>query len=350
MPASSLDGLIENVWTRCLVLPVLLGAALGQGGCRGERRDREPSPTSRALDVSSCEAPGPLRPLPSTRAGNEAEIRLGRLLFHDPRLSRDGTISCATCHPIERGGADGRNRSLGIGGAEGSVNTPTVLNSGFNVAQFWDGRARSLEEQIGGPVENPREMGSRWNEVVEKIAAEKSLRDLFEDVYGANVTEAGIRSAIAAYERALVTPRSPLDRYLCGDNAALGPEATEGYDLFRSLGCASCHQGVNVGGNMFQRLGVMKDYFADRGGVTPADYGRFNVTGRESDRFKFKVPSLRNVALTAPYFHDGSAATLEDAVRIMIRYQLGREVHENEVARLVALLRALTGNVPGELR
>lgn len=275
-------------------------------------------------------------------------VALGRLLFHDPRLSRDGTISCASCHEIEQGGDDGRVVSLGVGGARGSINAPTVLNSGFSFRQFWDGRAKTLEEQVDGPIQHPAEMAMDWPTVVAALEGDPRYAAEFRALYGAAPERGSISDAIATFERSLATPDSPFDRYLAGDEGALSVEARAGYELFLALGCVTCHQGVNAGGNMFQPMGKMKDYFAERG--TPAtaiDLGRFNVTGRELDRYAFKVPTLRNVEWTAPYFHDGTAATLEEAVQVMANVQLGEDLTPGEVASIVAFLRALTGRLPG---
>ena len=241
-------------------------------------------------------------------------------------------------------------RSVGVDGAVGGVNAPTVLNSGLNFMQFWDGRAPKLEDQVSGPIHNPLEMGSNWSQVIDKLTKDAELTAAFKEIYNSPPTAKNIRDAIATYERALITPNSPFDRYLLGDEQALTVDAEKGYDLFVSLGCVSCHQGTNIGGNMFQRLGIMNDYFGDRGNITEADYGRYNVTNRESDKFKFKVPSLRNVALTAPYFHDGSAADLQTAVEMMIHYQLGQTATEQEVAQLVAFLESLTGELDEKLQ
>lgn len=274
------------------------------------------------------------------------KVALGDRLFHDVRLSRDSSISCATCHDLAQGGADGARYSTGVDGAIGDINTPTVLNSRFQFHLFWDGRATSLEEQIDGPLHSPTEMASDWAEVLRRIAADADYRSDFERAYAEGITAETVKDAVATFERSLVTPDSPFDRFLRGDERALTREQREGWALFQDLGCVTCHQGVNLGGNSFQALSVDGRYFVDRGGeITKADLGRFNVTGLERDRHRFKVPTLRNVALTAPYLHDGTAATLEDAVRVMARYQLGVELMDDEVASVVAFLHSLTGTL-----
>lgn len=281
------------------------------------------------------------------------KVALGKALFSDVRLSRDNSISCASCHDLATFGHDRRRVSTGVGGAQGSVNAPTVFNASLNFVQFWDGRAASLEEQAAGPVHNPLEMATDWATAIGKLQADDAFRRDFRRVYPDGVTAANLADAIATFERTLLTEDAPFDRYLRGDQRAIDAQASQGYRRFRELGCASCHQGVNIGGNMFQRFGVMADYFGDQARQRPlvaADFGRFNVTGQEVDRHVFKVPSLRNVAETAPYFHDGSAATLDDAVTIMGRYQLGRELSRDEVESLVAFLKTLTGRSPDSLR
>jgi cytochrome c peroxidase len=184
-------------------------------------------------------------------------------------------------------------------------------------------------------------MASSWEKAAENLAARPAYRARFLEVFPDGITPANVRAALLEYERSLITPNAPFDRYLRGDTAAISAEARQGFALFKDYGCASCHQGAAVGGNMLQRFGVMRDYFSERGDVKPPDYGKFNVTAREEDRFVFRVPSLRNVARTAPYFHDGSAATLERAVLVMARYQLGRELDAGAVAQIVAFLRTL---------
>lgn len=284
----------------------------------------------------------PLQPIPGL---DPLRIALGQKLFHDARLSADFSLACASCHRLEQGGVDGLKVSIGVGGAAGSINAPSVLNSGYSLAQFWDGRAATLEEQAAGPIQNPVEMAASLKQVLERLEQDKGLKAEFSKAYPDGLTLENILNAIATFERSLVTLNSRFDRYLQGDRLALDALEIKGYRRFRELGCASCHQGMLVGGNMYQKFGVLGDYFAGRQ-LTPADMGRYNVTRREEDRHVFKVPSLRNVALTAPYFHDASAATLGKAVTVMARYQLGRELADDDVEAIVAFLSTLTGEVP----
>jgi cytochrome c peroxidase len=240
-------------------------------------------------------------------------------------------------------------RSRGIGGKEGTINAPTVFNSRYDFRQFWDGRAETLEDQVDGPLQNPIEMGGTWPKAVAMLADDSTFSGEFAAIYPDGIQPGNIRDAIATFERSLVTPNSRFDRFLRGDRAALNENERDGYRLFKRIGCISCHQGMNIGGNSYQKLGIMENYFEARGHINASDFGRFNVTRREEDRFFFKVPSLRNVALTAPYLHDGSAKTLNDAVRIMARYQLGVRLEEAEEAAIVAFLRTLTGEYQGKL-
>lgn len=289
----------------------------------------------------------PFRPIPTDLTLEKGKVRLGHRLFHDPRFSGDGTLSCASCHQLDLGGADGRPTPTGIGGAAIPLNSPTVLNSGFNLAQFWDGRAASLEEQAGGPIQSPAEMGSSWPDVIKVISKDSAYIAEFAELYGGVIEPATIQDAIATFERSLTTPNSPFDRYLMGDAEAISERARAGLELFTSYGCGACHQGVNMGGNLFQRLGVVVPYFKDPARLTDADLGRFNVTGLEEDRYVFKVPSLRNIALTGPYFHDGSVTRLEDAIALMAYHQLGRTVSFEEIALIKEFLQTLTGTPTG---
>ena len=304
--------------------------------------------TTNAASLTLAESTEPIQPIKAIAHLNSTKIELGRELFHDVRLSRNNRVSCAHCHDLTHGGADDRVRSVGVNGAVGLVNSPTVLNSGFNFSQFWDGRAPTLEAQIDEPVLSPLEMGSSWADVIAKLRASPEYIAAFRKNYGDQVRTDHVKNAIAEFERSLSTPDSPFDRYLRHETGALNQRAKRGYDLFKSFGCASCHQGENVGGNMYQKFGIMAPYFTDRGHITRADQGRFNVTGNPNDRYMFKVPSLRNVALTAPYFHDGSAATLPDAVRMMAKYQLGRHLTGEETDLIVEFLGTLTGQLEGQ--
>lgn len=303
-----------------------------------------PSAPPEEAAVDESEVVLPLRPPVGLSAD---KVALGERLFNDKRLSRDNTVACATCHRLDRGGVDGSRYATGIGGAVGAINTPTVFNASLNFVQFWDGRAKTLEEQAAGPVHNPIEMDSNWSQVLTKLRADDDYPAKFARLYRGGLSAEAIVDAIATFERTLVTTDSRFDRYLRGEHAAISAEEVEGYRRFRDYGCTSCHQGALLGGNMFQKFGVLGDYFA--GGETrDADLGRYNVTHRAEDRHVFKVPTLRNIALTAPYFHDGSAETLEQAVAVMGRYQLGRELGEHDVRLIVAFLHTLTGRWRGE--
>ena len=289
----------------------------------------------------------PIKPISTALQLNAAKVTLGDKLFHEARLSSDNTISCASCHALDKGGTDRRARSIGIKEAEGAINSPTVFNSGFNFKQFWDGRAENLEAQVDGPLKAVAEMDSKWEDVLQKLRADAGYLAAFKQVYPDGVQRDNVKNAIAEFERSLVTPNARFDRWLRGDEKAITAEELQGYRKFKNYGCTSCHQGVNVGGNMFETLGAVREYFVERGNITKADLGRFNVTGREEDRHVFKVPSLRNVALTPPYFHDGSARTLDDAVKVMARHQLGRPLPEADAALIVKFLQTLTGEYNG---
>ncbi|MBC3208117.1 c-type cytochrome [Pseudomonas sp. SWRI111] len=290
----------------------------------------------------------PLKPLPEVPRQDAGRVALGRQLFHDPGLSVNNTLSCASCHQLEHNGADSRALSLGFDGKPVAVNTPTVFNASLNFRQFWDGRVETLEEQSNIVITSPHEMGSDWKTVIERIASDAGYRRDFAAAYPDGVTRANIQQALAAFERTLLTPGSRFDQYLLGDTSAISYEEKQGYQRFKDYGCIACHQGVNIGGNMFQKFGVFGDYIADRGNPTSADQGRFNVTADEADRAVFKVPSLRNVALTAPYFHDGSAPDLERAVDIMFQYQLGRMPSAEDKSLIIQFLKTLTGKTEGK--
>ncbi|WP_335945133.1 cytochrome c peroxidase [Pseudomonas sp. G166] len=290
----------------------------------------------------------PLKPLPPVQSLDPKRVQLGLRLFNDPRLSVNNTLSCASCHRLDRGGADDKPFSLGFDGKPVEVNTPTVFNAALNFHQFWDGRVDTLEDQVHAVVTSPTEMGNTWETVVKRIAEDPGYAKDFKDAYPDGVTKLNIQASLADYERTLLTPNSRFDQYLLGNTDILTPREKFGYQRFKEYGCITCHQGVNIGGNMFQKFGVMGDYFKDRGNPTRADEGRFNITGDEADRQVFKVPSLRNVAVTAPYFHDASAPTLEHAVEVMFKYQLGREPMKNDTELIVEFLKTLTGEREGK--
>jgi len=306
-----------------------------------------------SADPKGYQLKEPIQPLPEISFSeiDTEKILLGKKLFHDVKLSHNNTISCSSCHDLQHGGVDGKAKSIGINGTLGDINAPTVFNSGFNFRQFWNGRAKNLEEQIEGPVQNPKEMDSAWDEVLVKLKKDSQYPSSFSKLYSNGITKENIEDAIATFERALVTPNARFDRYLRGDSDALSDIEKNGYQRFKSFGCVACHQGMNVGGNMYQTMGVMGNYFKDRGTpITDADLGKYVLTKEEADKHVFRVPSLRNVELTAPYFHDGSAKTLEDAINIMAKYQLGRKLTKEEVHSIAAFLKTLTGETPNILK
>ena len=312
-------------------------------------------PASRQLALAQPDLPpvsasyGPISPIPDVIPDLDLKkVALGKSLFNETRLSHDNTIACASCHNLARGGVDGMKYSIGIKGQLSGVNAPTVFNSVFNFRQFWNGRAKTLEEQAAGPIHNPLEMGSNWIEVIAKLKRDPIYVQVFSQSYKNGITSDNIADAIATFVRSLITPNSRFDKYLKGDAKALTPYELSGYALFTSYGCISCHQGMNIGGNLYEKLGIMRDYFAGRGDITEADQGRYALTRNPDDMHKFKVPSLRNVALTAPYFHDGTVQTLEQVVITMAAYQLGTSLPHEDVSRIVAFLRTLTGEYDGK--
>jgi cytochrome c peroxidase len=255
-------------------------------------------------------------------------------------------VSCADCHPLDRGGVDGRAHSRAAGGRETPLNTPTVLNLAYVFRYNWTGAFERLEDEFDAPVK--KAMGTDFAHIESTLRASPTMRSDFATTYPDGVTTANVRDALARYIESLVTPDARLDAFLRGDADALSTAERHGYELFQGIGCVGCHQGAAVGGNLFQRFGVMEDYFKERGRAPQeAEQGRFNVTKDPLDRFVFRVPSLRNVALTAPYFHDGSAETLEDAATIMAKVQLGLTLPSDQAADIAAFLRTLTGQRDG---
>ena len=298
--------------------------------------------------VCGCE---PVRPIDLTLPYDEAKAELGFKLYHDKRLSVDNTVSCASCHGLNTAGVDNKQYSEGVEGKLGGVNAPTVYNAVYNFVQFWDGRAVTLADQAAGPPVNPVEMASpNFDAIVAKLNRDRSFVREFKKVYPEGLSQATITDAIEQFERTLITPNSRFDKYLRGDKEALTSEELEGYELFKKYNCATCHIGKNLGGESYELMGLRKHYFEDRGlPLTEEDNGRFKQTGVERDRHRFKVPGLRNVALTWPYYHDGTRTSLKEAVCGMGTYQSGVELTDEAEDKIVAFLNTLTGEYQGTL-
>jgi cytochrome c peroxidase len=313
----------------------LTGFALSLGmvlGCDAARHDSTDAPPT--VEVAPGEAILPLPEPVRTDSVRAEKAALGAKLFADPEISGDRTVSCASCHALDHAGADGRTFSVGAYGKPTTLNTPTVLNVSLSYRYNWRGQFSTLEAQLDGALHE--ELFIEWPELLARIRARADYVAAFA-VYPGGITEEAVRDALTSYEATLTTPGSRFDRFLLGDTSALTSEERQGYADFRTYGCASCHQGVNVGGNLRQPMGVMEEYRKSTAGL--------------DDRPVFRVPSLRNVALTAPYLHDGSAATLDDAIAIMATYQLGRAIPADSRRRIAAFLATLTGTLEGrELR
>ena len=292
--------------------------------------------------VAAAERNEPVQPIVPPGNINLGMVELGKKLFFDTRLSRSGFMSSNSCHNLSMGGTDNIPTSVGDRWQQGPINSPTVLNSSLSVAQFWDGRAADLKEQAGGPIANPGEMAFSHTLAVDVLSSIPGYVMEFRQVFGNTpIGIDAVTTAIAEFEKTLVTPNSPFDQWLLGDDDALSAKELAGYELFKNSGCIACHNGPALGGTSFQKMGVMAPYEAR----VPAE-GRSAVTGRDADRFNFKVPTLRNVELTYPYFHDGAANTLTEAVDIMGRLQLGKTFTPEENAQVVAFLKSLTGDQP----
>jgi cytochrome c peroxidase len=279
----------------------------------------------------------PIFPIPLNIKVNEEKANLGKELFFDTILSKDNSVSCYSCHLIEQGGADNSKFSSGINGRIGNINTPTVLNATFNFVQFWNGRAKNLQQQASGPIINPMEMGQNFKELIEKLE-KTSYKEKFYAIYNDGITKFNITNAIAEYEKTLITPNAPFDRYLKGDLNAISTETKQGYKLFKNQGCISCHNGINVGSNLYSKFGVISE-------LESISKGRYEVTNNTLDKYYFKVPTLRNIELTAPYLHDGRIDKLEDTVKFMAHYQLGKSLSEDDVNKIVLFLKSLTGQI-----
>ncbi len=295
-----------------------------------------------ALATAWAASDEPIKPIEPAKDINQAMSELGKKLFFEPRLSKSGFISCNSCHNLSMGGSDNLATSIGDHWQQGPINAPTVLNSSLNLAQFWDGRAADLKAQAGGPIANPGEMAFSHTLAVDVLESIPGYKAEFKSVFGKDKIDIDqVTLAIAEFERTLVTPNSRFDQWLRGKKDAISADELAGYQLFTDSGCVGCHNGEAVGGNSFQKMGLVEPYKAK----SPAE-GRSAVTGKDADRFNFKVPTLRNVEMTYPYFHDGAANTLTEAVDIMGRLQLGKKFTPEENAKIVAFLKTLTGDQP----
>lgn len=279
-----------------------------------------------------------ITPLPTSIPYDKEKAMLGKQLYMDTSLSKDGKVSCNTCHDLKRYGVDNEIFSIGADGVlDEPFNSPTTFNSVFNFVQFWDGKAKNLADQAKNPFINPKEMALKDEaEVVKRVEANAKYKASFDKIYG-EITMQNITDAIAEFEKTLITPNAPFDRYLNGDENAISSQAKRGWEAFKSNGCVACHQGQNVGGTMYQKIGIFEPY------PNQENLGRYEITKIESDKMVFKVPSLRNVAKTAPYYHDGSIPTLDACVQFMAYYQLGRFLDQQTVDDIVAFLESLTG-------
>jgi cytochrome c peroxidase len=293
----------------------------------------------------------PILPLPEAATDVEpAKVKLGERLFADKRFSADGTVSCQSCHLPNAGMADPRRHSVSAFGKVRELNSPTLLNVRYNTEGLnWTGRTKDLDAQIRGSISNADTMAYDWGKVVEVLAADPEVAAEFKAAYGGEnpVNQANASHAIVSFEKSLVTP-SRFDDWLNGRDAAITAQEKQGYDKFKAYGCVTCHSGINVGGNSFMKFSMAGDYFADRekrgkGALVDVDKGKFAVSKKPEDMFVFRVPSLRNVALTAPYFHDGAVDTLDEAIALMGRHQLGREIAPADRKDIEAFLNSLTG-------
>lgn len=337
LAVNSTEGSTARILSMNTKLLIVGAAALLASGSLSLRAAEPTELRKKALEVI---APIPER-MPGAESDTPAQIALGKRLFFEKRLSQNGTQSCNSCHAVDkgRGGVDNQPTSLGAFGKRGGRNSPTVLNAGFHTAQFWDGRAEDLAAQAKGPILNPIEMAMPdQNEVLARLNGDKRYVREFAKAFPGEakpVTYDNLAKAIAAFERTLIT-RDRFDDFLKGQDVALTDWERKGLHEFLTVGCTTCHNGPLVGGNGFRRIGILEPY------SNTADKGRVEVTKDEADEFVFKVPSLRNIALTGPYFHDGKHGELADAVREMGRLQLGQKLNDDQVKAIVAFLNAMS--------
>lgn len=294
-------------------------------------------------------------PAPADNPTTEAKVELGKMLYMDPRFSSTGTVSCNSCHNVMEGGDDSRSVSMGVHGKTGGRNAPTVWNSAFHSVQFWDGRAPLLEDQAKGPVANPVEMGMKdVDTAMERVRRIPGYKAYFDKAFGENsMTVDNAAKAVAAFERTLITPNSSYDKYVKGDNKAMSEQQVRGMNKFASSGCTSCHSGaafngpqMKLGEGFFTKFPTFTDNSYVAQYKLADDKGRQEVTGNEADASMFRTPTLRNITDTAPYFHNGSVNDLAEAVRVMAKTQLNKDLPDADVNDIVAFLGALTGEYP----
>ncbi len=307
-------------------------------------------------NAAQWEALPEVAPSPEDNPTTEAKVALGKMLFFDPRFSSTGTVSCFSCHNVMEGGDDHRPTSIGVHGQAGGRNAPTVWNAAFNSAQFWDGRAPTLEEQAKGPPVNPIEMGMQdLDAAIARVKAIPGYKPYFDAAFGPgdNITVDNAARAVAAYERTLITPNSAYDRHVRGKQDAMNDQQVRGMELFADAGCTACHSGANFNGpalplgkGFFQKFPTFTDNPHVQKYKLTDDPGRMQVTEQKADRHMWRVPSLRNLVDTAPYMHNGEVKTLDDAVRVMAETQLNKELSEGEVNDVAAFLVALGGTYP----
>ncbi len=287
-------------------------------------------------------------PIPNPPNLDVNKVELGKTLFKANLFAKNTAFSCNSCHILKRGGVDNLPTYVGINRTVGLFNTPTVYNASLNFRQFWNGRAKTIEDVVEDHVKDPTIFANDWPTIVERIKAIPEIDKAFKESYNHEISAATIKDAFNVYLQTLLTPQSPFDRYLQGDKSALTADELKGFQLFKSYGCITCHQGPNVGGNLYQKLGIYKDYFAGKTNISKADLGLFNVTGKPEDKYVFRVPSLRNVTLTAPYLHDGSASTLDEVIQLMGVYQVGQTIQPFDVPYIAKFLHSLSGKLPSE--
>ena len=320
----------------CGVLIVLFLYAASRQADKPELAEKIPT------EYDYIEVSGPIQPIPKIKTIDKQWFDLGKALFNSTLLSHDNSVSCASCHLVQQGGDDGFPVSIGIGGAVGERNAPTVLNSVFSFRQFWDGRSADLAEQIIGPIHNSIEMNTSFEEIISKLNQSEEFTNAFKQVNAKGISSEAIIQAIVTFEEGLITPDSAIDRYIKGDDQALTAQQKIGYEKFVGFGCVPCHQGINIGGNLYQRIGRISEVPEK----LLKDKGRVAITNNENDEYVFKVPSLRNIKRTAPYFHNGSVSTLDEAVRIMAAGQLGVSLTDQDVSDLLILFDAFNGELP----